>query len=125
MIIGIGTDLAEIERIRKSIARFGASFTDRIFTPIEQQEAAMRNDQSIYYAGRWAAKEAVSKALGCGIGGNCGLLEIEVSNQPTGQPKVDLSGNALETFRKLGGKFIHLSVSHEANYAVATVVIER
>ncbi|MGE4564486.1 MAG: holo-ACP synthase [Victivallaceae bacterium] len=125
MIIGIGTDLAEIDRFRKLISRFNTSFTDRVFTSAEQQEAAMRNDPATYYAGRWAAKEALAKALGCGIGGSCALLEVEVCNQPTGQPRIELRDNALNTLRRLGGKHIHLSVSHEANYAVATVVIER
>ncbi len=125
MILGIGTDLAEIERLRDLIAKFGDSFTHKVFTPQEQQEAAMRHDPAIYYAGRWAVKEAMSKALGCGIGGNCALLDVETCNHPTGRPVVKLSGNALDFFRKLGGTHIHLSVSHEANYAVATVVIEK
>lgn len=124
MIVGIGIDLVEIERIRKLMQRFGANFTDKVFTANEQQEAAMRRDPAIYYAGRWAVKEAVSKALGCGIGGRCALLEVESCNTPSGRPEVHLTGNAQATCRTLGGRKIWLTVTHEASYAIANVIIE-
>lgn len=125
MIVGTGVDLVEISRIRKLIERFEASFTNKVFTVNEQHEARLRRVPAIYYAGRWAAKEAVSKALGCGIGAQCAWLDIEVCNTPVGRPEVTLSGAALETMRRLGAKSVHLSVSHEASYAIASVILEK
>ncbi len=125
MIVGIGVDLVEIERIRKLLERFDGAFVEKTFTPAERREAAERNDPSIYYAGRWAVKEAVAKALGCGIGGGCALLDVECRNGGNGRPYVKLGGAAAETFRKLGGGTVHLSLTHEARYAVASVVLEK
>ncbi len=125
MIVGIGVDLVEIERIRKLLERFDGAFVEKTFTLAERQEAAERNDPSIYYAGRWAVKEAVSKALGCGIGAGCALLDVECRNGDNGRPYVKLRGAAAETFRKLGGGTVHLSLTHEAHYAVANVVLEK
>ncbi len=125
MIIGNGIDLVEISRIRKMVDRFGDNFISKVFTDNEQSEARLRRDPAIYYAGRWAAKEAVSKTLGCGIGGRCSWLDIEVCNTPTGRPEVTMSGNGYKTMRQLGGKRMHISVSHEASYAIASAILEK
>lgn len=125
MINGIGIDLVEIQRIRQMIKRFGQSFLDRVYTTAEQREAGYRQDPAAYYAGRWAAKEALSKALGCGIGSLCAFTDIETTNSPSGKPVMTLSGEAAKTMSKLGGKRIFVSVSHEASYAICNVMIER
>ena len=119
MIIGIGIDIIEINRIDDSVQRFGKAFLDRIYSAKEQQERSERT----YFAGRWAAKEAMAKALGCGIGANCAFTDIEVVNNALGAPEIVLSGAALATFTRLGGKKINISISHEKHYAVATVII--
>jgi holo-[acyl-carrier protein] synthase len=125
MIVGVGIDLVEISRIRKLIARFGDAFTSKVFTAGEHHEAKMRKDQVIYYAGRWAVKEATAKALGCGIGSNCAFLDIETRNDPTGRPVIALGGAAAATAKRIGASHIHLSVSHEETYAVASVTLEK
>ena len=124
MITGIGIDLVEIQRIRQMIKRFEQSFLDRVYTPAEQREAGYRHDPAAYYAGRWAAKEALGKALGCGIGSRCAFTDIETTNSPTGKPVMTLSGEAAKTMAELGGKTIFISVTHEASYAIGNVIIE-
>ena len=125
MIVGIGTDLADIRRIRQLVQRFGANFLDRVYTRSEQQEAGRRHDPAAYYAGRWAIKEALSKALGCGIGSRCAFTDIETTDSPIGKPDITLSGEAAKTFARSGGKNLFVSISHEANYAIGNVIIER
>jgi holo-[acyl-carrier protein] synthase len=124
MIDGIGIDLVEIQRIRQMIKRFGQSFLDRVYTEAEQREAGYRQDPAAYYSGRWAAKEALGKALGCGIGSRCSFTDIETTNSPTGKPVMTLSGEAAKTMSRMGGKRIFVSVSHEASYAICNVIIE-
>lgn len=124
MILGMGVDIAEIERIKNSIEKFGQNFIDRIYTKNEQNEAANRKDFATYYAGRWAVKEAISKALGCGIGLNCSWLDIEILNHSSGRPQAKLQGQALITFQTLKSTYLHISLSHEGKNAVAMAVIE-
>ena len=123
-ILGIGTDIVEMVRLEEAFARHGDHFKKRILTDAEQQLAADRNQAVSFYAGRWAAKEACAKALGCGIGQNCSFTDIEVLNNVSGKPEIILHGNGKATFEKIGGKKILLSISHERHYAVATVIIE-
>jgi holo-[acyl-carrier protein] synthase len=92
MILGIGTDLANIDRIQKTIDRFGQRFKDRVFTPIEQNKAEKRKDIAGTYAKRWAAKEACSKALGTGLAMGISWKDMSVSNLETGQPIMKLTG---------------------------------
>ncbi len=125
MIAGHGIDIAEIARIRNSLARFGETFAEKVFTLQERREAALRKDPAVYYAGRWAAKEAVSKALGCGMGGKCSWLDVETLNNASGSPEIVLSGQARRTFESLGADAVHISISHEASYAVASVILEK
>jgi holo-[acyl-carrier protein] synthase len=120
MILGLGIDIIEISRIDDSIRKFAEAFTDRIYTVNEQHERADRT----YFAGRWAAKEAVSKALGCGIGKDCSWLDIEILNTPSGAPSARLSGAAEARFRAINGVSLHVSISHERTNAVAIAVIE-
>jgi len=104
-----------VDRIRASIERFGERFSQRVLTPAEQRYVRMRPES---FAGRWAAKEAVSKVLGLGVRG-IGWRDIEVERLPTGQPAVRLHGRAAARAEHLGMARIALSISHESDYAVA------
>ena len=111
----LGIDIIKVQRIRDALARFGSRFSARVLTPAEQRYV---RDRPETLAGRWAAKEAVSKVLGLGVRG-IGWREIEVERLPTGQPAVRLHGRAEARARQLGMERIALSISHEADYAVA------
>ena len=111
----LGIDIIKVARIRDTLARFGARFTRRVLTPNEQRYV---RDRPETFAGRWAAKEAVSKVLGLGVRG-IGWRDIEVERLPTGQPAVRLHGRAAERARQLGMDRIALSITHESEYAVA------
>jgi holo-[acyl-carrier protein] synthase len=111
----LGIDIIKVERIRASIDRFGERFSKRVLTAREQQYVRLRPET---FAGRWAAKEAVSKVLGLGVRG-IGWRDIEVERLPTGQPAVRLHGRAAARAEQLGMERIALSISHESDYAVA------
>jgi holo-[acyl-carrier protein] synthase len=111
----LGIDIIKVERIRASIDRFGERFAKRVLTAREQQYVRLRPET---FAGRWAAKEAVSKVLGLGVRG-IGWRDIEVERLPTGQPAVRLHGRAAARAEQLGMERIALSISHESDYAVA------
>ena len=121
MLAGIGNDITECARIQKALERHGDSFLDHFLTAREQAESGGRLS---YYAGRWAAKEAVSKALGCGIGEHCAFTDIEILNNSAGKPEAVLSGSAEKTARDLNAVRIHISISHERQYAAAVAVLE-
>ena len=120
MILGIGTDIVEIERIAAVIARHGEHFAERVFTP---DETAQARDRISYFAGRWAAKEAAAKALGCGIGEMCALTDVEILDDAAGAPHLGCTAPAVKHF---AGRTLrwHVSISHEKAYAVATVILE-
>ena len=123
MNISCGTDIVEVSRIRKSV-QGSAPFTNRVYTAAEQEYCQSRKAgrfQSL--AARFAAKEAVSKALGTGIGESAELLDIEISNDTLGKPMVLLSGKALKTFNENHGDKIEISLSHSHDYAVAFAVV--
>ena len=111
----LGIDIVRIGRIRRTLERFGSRFESRVLTPAEQRYVRGRPGTM---AGRWAAKEAVSKVLGLGIRG-IGWRDIEVERLPTGQPSVRLWGRAAARAEQLGMERIALSISHEDEYAVA------
>src|SRR3954470_9419967 len=111
----LGIDIIKVERIRGSIDRFGERFARRVLTPGEQRYVRQRPET---FAGRWAAKEAVSKVLGLGVRG-IGWRDIEVERLPTGQPAVRLHGRAAARAEQLGMDRIALSIPHESDYAVA------
>ena len=124
MIKGIGTDIVETVRIEKMLKEHGKAFTSKIFTEAELDESKKRGNASHYFAGRWAAKEAASKALGCGFGAKCGWQDIEILNNIDGKPEIKFHGVALNTAKELDVAHLHVSISHEQNYACANVVIE-
>jgi phosphopantetheine--protein transferase-like protein len=111
----LGIDIVRVERIRKTLAKFGARFSARVLTPAERRYV---RDRPETMAGRWAAKEAVSKVLGLGVRG-IGWRDIEIERLPTGQPAVRLHGRAARRAEQLGMSRVALSISHEADYAVA------
>ena len=96
MILGIGTDLANIDRIARVLDRHGDRFRNRVFTDVEQRKAERRRDVAATYAKRWAAKEACSKALGTGLRMGIAWKDMAVSNLPTGQPVMAVTGWAAE-----------------------------
>jgi holo-[acyl-carrier protein] synthase len=111
----LGIDIIKVSRIRDSIARFGRRFPLRVLTPDEDRYV---RDRPETFAGRWAAKEAVSKVLGLGVRG-IGWRDIEIERLPTGQPNVRLHGRAAARAAQLGMGRIAVSITHEAEYAVA------
>jgi holo-[acyl-carrier protein] synthase len=111
----LGIDIVRVDRIRQTMDRFGARFSGRVLTETEQGYV---RDRPGTMAGRWAAKEAVSKVLGLGVRG-IGWREIEIERLPTGQPAVLLHGRAAARADQLGMARIAVSISHEAEYAVA------
>jgi len=127
MIIGIGNDLIEIARIAKVIDRHGANFLAHVFTAAEQAAAPVLSSSAnaIYYAGRWAAKEAIAKALGTGIGENCRWHDLQIERLPGGKPRATLHGAAARTAAQLGVTSIHISISHERSIASAVAILEQ
>lgn len=119
MIKGLGTDIIEIDRIRDSVARHGAHFIDKIFTQAEQDYCTRYNDPLPNYAGRFAAKEAVVKALGTGFGKDIACLDVEIINDRHGKPSVCLSSRCSA---ELGDPKILVSISHCRLYATATAI---
>ena len=124
MILGIGTDIVEVARIKKMLERHSDSFSRRVLSDAEIERLNDRSDAATFCAGRWAVKEAVSKAFGTGIGKDCAMHEVSTLNNSDGRPEIVLHGTALETFQRMGGKSIHVSISHERQYACAYVIIE-
>ncbi|MFA0083638.1 holo-ACP synthase [Vibrio breoganii] len=123
-IVGLGTDIAEIERVEKALNRTGVSFAERILTEVEMERFHELTSKAKFLAKRFAAKEAASKALGTGIAKGVSFQDFTVSNDALGKPVLLLSGKAQEISQQLGVAHIHLSISDERHYAVATVILE-
>ena len=127
MILGIGSDLANIERIGRTIDRFGERFLNRVFTDTEQALAERRMERIATYAKRWAAKEACSKALGTGIRRGVWWRDMGVVNLPGGRPTMQLTGGALERLQALTPPGlearIDLSITDDWPLAQAFVII--
>lgn len=128
MILGIGTDLANIERIAGVLDRHGDRFRNRVFTEVEQSKAERRSDTPGTYAKRWAAKEACSKALGTGLRMGIAWKDMAVSNLRTGQPVMEVTGWAkerLDSMTPAGHEaIIHVTLTDDHPWAQAFVVIE-
>ena len=127
MILGVGTDLIDIRRIERTLARFGARFVERVFTSAEQTRAERRSDRAAAYAKRYAAKEACAKALGTGFRQGVYWRDIAVDNRPSGQPVLRLTGGAAERLARLtpAGMTarIDLSLTDEPPFGLAVVII--
>lgn len=124
-IVGLGTDIAEIERVEKALARSGEPFAKRILTESEYQRFQTLKQQGRFLAKRFAAKEAASKALGTGIALGVTFHDFNISNDEHGAPLLELGNKALDIATAKGVKHIHLSISDERHYAVATVILEQ
>ena len=124
MIFGIGTDIADCARVGAIYAKHGHHFVKNILTPAELERMADLKDPKEFIAGRWAAKEAFSKALGTGMCAECAFVEIEVLSDERGKPFVRLYAATAETAERLGITRIHVSISHERELATAFVVLE-
>jgi holo-[acyl-carrier protein] synthase len=128
MILGIGSDLCDIRRIEKTLARHGERFSQRIFTQIERNRAERKANRAATYAKRFAAKEACAKALGTGMNRGVFWRDMGVINQRSGQPTLILTGGAAERLAAMTPAgheaVIHLTITDEHPYAQAFVVIE-
>lgn len=127
MILGVGSDLIDIRRIERTIARFGNRFLDRVFTPAERQRSERRRDRAASYAKRFAAKEACSKALGTGFRKGVYWRDLGVVNLPGGRPTLILTGGALARLRAMTPEGmtprIDVTLTDEPPLAQALVVI--
>jgi holo-[acyl-carrier protein] synthase len=124
MVLGIGTDMIEMERIQKTIDRFGDNFLNRVFTAGEIAYCLRKKNASESFAARFAAKEAGAKALGTGISRGITWLEIEVRREPGQRPTLHWSGRAAELAEELGVHRVSLSLTHSRELAMAIVVVE-
>jgi len=128
MILGIGTDLANIERIAATLERFGDRFRHRVFTETEIAKSERRADMAGTYAKRWAAKEACSKALGTGLRMGIAWKDMGVTNLRSGQPVMELTGWAAERLREMTPPgheaIVHVTLTDDHPWAQAFVVIE-
>ena len=124
MILGTGIDLIEVERIAASFEKFGERFVNRILVPSEIAYCLTHKNPAPFLAARFAAKEAVSKAFGTGIGAALGWLDIEIRRKESGEPFVVLHGKGAELFSARGARQLHLSLTHTENYAAATTILE-
>lgn len=122
-IAGIGTDIVEIERIRRALDAHGDRFAERILASDERRPMRDAADPAALLARRFAAKEAAAKALGCGIGAEAGFHELVIKHDAAGAPQLVFIGNAAERARHLGVTETHLSISDERHYALAFVVL--
>jgi len=123
-VIGIGIDLVECARIQRSIDRFGDRFLHRVFTDGEIEYSLSMKFPARHLAARFAAKEAVSKAFGTGIGKAMGWRDIDVRKRPTGEPFLVFSGPAQELAAKRGVTSALITLSHTEHHAMASVVLE-
>jgi holo-[acyl-carrier protein] synthase len=124
MIVGLGLDIAEIDRIEAAIMRHGASFIERLFTPNEVAYCERYKHKYERYAARFAVKEAAMKALGTGWRHGVRWRDIEVIREPSGKPGLRLEGVAREFADRLGVKHIAVSITHSGNLALAQVIFE-
>lgn len=124
MIVGLGLDMAEIDRIETAIRRHGAPFLERLFTPAEVSYCEQHKNRFERYAGRFAAKEAAMKALGTGWTRGVRWRDIEVAREASGKPTLHLAGAARKIADGLGVKNISLTITHSGNLALAQVIFE-
>lgn len=124
MIVGLGLDIAEIDRIEAAIVRHGALIIERLYTPSEAAYCESYRHKFERYAGRFAAKEAAMKALGTGWRRGVRWRDIEVVREPSGKPSLSLKGAAKRIAEELGMKNISLTITHSGNLALAEVIFE-
>jgi holo-[acyl-carrier protein] synthase len=124
MIVSIGIDIVEVERLERAVERHGSRFLEKIFTRAEIAYCDGKAARFVHYAGRFAAKEAAMKALGTGWGQGVSWREVEILPSPSGPPQLVIHGVARARFESLGASAAHLSISHTQQHAVAQVIFE-
>jgi holo-[acyl-carrier protein] synthase len=124
MILGIGIDIIEVARIQSSYEKYGERFLSRILHPNEAEYCLSHRAPGPFLAARFAAKEAVSKAFGTGIGAQLGWKDIEVVKRQTGEPFIVLHGRGQELLRARGGRAVLVSLSHTQEHATAVALLE-
>jgi len=124
MIHGTGVDLIEISRIKNSIQKYSGKFEERVFTSKEIDYCRSKADPFKHFAARFAAKEAVLKSLGTGMAEGISWKDMEILNQESGRPVLSLSGKGRDIFNSLNLRDIHISITHDKQYAVAQAIAE-
>ena len=124
MIVGIGIDLCEVERMARELGKSGGGFRDRVFTEEEVQYCQGKRYASQHFAARYAAKEAFFKALGIGLREGLAWKDVEVRNDPQGKPSLKLIGKAELMIEQRAVRNVHLSLTHTRQNAVAVVILE-
>jgi len=124
MVIGVGIDVIQNQRIRESLEKFGARFLNRIYTEIEAAYCNKCADPGIHFAARFAAKEAAFKALGTGWAAGVKWKDIEIQRLASGQPELHLSGEALARATSMGATRFHVSLTHDQLVSCAVVLLE-
>jgi holo-[acyl-carrier protein] synthase len=124
MIVGMGIDLAEVERMEAAIRRHGRALVERVFTPGEIRYCESHRNATERYAARFAAKEAAMKALGTGWRRGVRWVDIEVANEPGGRPTLRLHGRTKELAEEHGVRRVSLSMTHTSGFALAQVIFE-
>jgi holo-[acyl-carrier protein] synthase len=124
VIVGLGVDIVEIERIRRVISSAGGRFIERVYTPAETEFCARQRDPAPHFAARFAAKESLFKALGPGWAEGVQWRDVEVERGEGGRPMLVLRGNALAKSVEIGAARFHVSLTHGEGSAVAVVILE-
>ena len=125
MIVGIGVDMARISRFEQLLDKYGDRAAEKILAPVERPRLQLTARPAAYIAKRWAVKEAFGKALGTGIAHGITLPQIAVVNSPAGAPVLQFTGEAAAVIAQRGIDNTHLSITDEAEFAVALVVLEK
>lgn len=125
ILIGLGTDIIEVERVRGVLARQGGRFLDRVFTEEERAYCASKSHPDRHYAARFAAKEAVSKCFSTGIGAELGWRSVSIYHGARQQPLVRLDAQGEALLQRVGATHIHLSLSHSDTVAIAVAALVR
>ena len=124
MILGSGIDIIEVGRVETAREKHGERFLKRILHPAETAYCLSHKSPGPFLAARFAAKEAISKAFGTGIGAQLGWQDMEIGRKDTGEPYVILHGKGLELLSRRGARCVHLSLSHTEKYATAVAILE-
>lgn len=124
MILGTGIDIIEVARVQGSLDRFGERFVNRLLLPAEIAYCQSHKAPGQFVAARFAAKEAISKAFGTGIGSQLGWHDMEICKKESGEPFVVLHGGGLKLFEARGAQRLHITLSHTQGYAAAMAILE-
>ena len=124
MILGIGTDLVDVARIRKTIADYGERFVNRVYTEAERAYSSSKANAAERFAARFAAKEAAMKAIGTGWRRGVTWKDFEILNERSGRPTLRFSGMGLQIAKQMGVKRTSISLTHTSEIAMATVILE-